>query len=107
MAAEMEYLTIGKTGYGEYTEKKSRFLGEIHPAASEEEAAAAVARARKKYYDARHHCYAWVLGDDGSVKKAADDGEPSSGQAVSFAHIHKPQRQRWQTRRSSECAAAK
>ena len=38
MAAEMEYLTIGKTGYGEYTEKKSRFLGEIHPAASEEEA---------------------------------------------------------------------
>ena len=63
MAAEMEYLTIGKTGYGEYTEKKSRFLGEIHPAASEEEAAAAVARARKKYYDARHHCYAWVLGD--------------------------------------------
>ena len=82
MAAEMEYLTIGKTGYGEYTEKKSRFLGEIHPAASEEEAAAAVARARKKYYDARHHCYAWVLGEDGSAKKAADDGEPSIRNAV-------------------------
>ena len=47
MAAEMEYLTIGKTGYGEYTEKKSRFLGEIHPAASEEEAAAAVAKRGK------------------------------------------------------------
>ena len=87
MAAEMEYLTIGKTGYGEYTEKKSRFLGEIHPAASEEEAAAAVARARKKYYDARHHCYAWVLGEDGSAKKAADDGEPSGTAGIPMLKV--------------------
>ena len=72
-----EYLTISSAGFGEYTEKRSRFLGEVHPAGTEEEAAAFVAASRKKYYDARHHCYAWILGDDGASKKAADDGEPS------------------------------
>ena len=77
MAAEKEYLTVGSVGKGEYTEKKSRFLGEIHPVSTESEAAAVVAQARKRYYDARHHCYAWVLGEDGAVKKASDDGEPS------------------------------
>ena len=73
----MEYITVGGIGKGEYVEKKSRFLGEIHPVLTEAEAAAVVAAARKKYYDARHHCYAWILGEDGSAKKASDDGEPS------------------------------
>ena len=53
----MEYITVGSLGKGEYVEKKSRFLGEIHPVLTEAEAAAVVAAARKKYYDARHHCY--------------------------------------------------
>ena len=87
MAAEMEYLTIGTVGNGEYTEKKSRFIGEIHPVSSEEEAAAVVAKARKKYYDARHHCYAWILGDDGSVKKASDDGEPSGTAGIPMLKV--------------------
>ena len=50
MAAEKEYLTVGSVGKGEYTEKKSRFLGEIHPVSTESEAAAVVAQARKRYY---------------------------------------------------------
>ena len=87
MAADREYLTIGSIGKGEYTEKKSRFLGEIHPVKTEEEAAAIVAQARKRYYDARHHCYAWVLGDDGSVKKASDDGEPSGTAGVPMLKV--------------------
>lgn len=87
MAAELEYLTIGSIGKGEYTEKKSRFLGEIHPVSSEEEAAAVVAAARKKYYDARHHCYAWILGEYGSFKKAADDGEPSGTAGVPMLKV--------------------
>ena len=65
MAADREYLTIGSIGKGEYTEKKSRFLGEIHPVKTEEEAAAIVAQARKRYYDARHHCYAWLCQKSG------------------------------------------
>ena len=87
MAAEKEYLTVGSVGNGEYTEKKSRFIGEIHPVSTEEEAAAVVAAARKRYYDARHHCYAWILGDDGSVKKASDDGEPSGTAGVPMLKV--------------------
>jgi uncharacterized YigZ family protein len=75
MAAE--YLTIRETGKGEYEEKKSRFLGEAVHVETEEEAAAYVAGIRKQYYDARHHCYAWVMGEGAERKKSADDGEPS------------------------------
>ncbi|MBQ6590141.1 MAG: YigZ family protein [Lachnospiraceae bacterium] len=79
-----EYLTIREEGRGEYEEKKSRFLGEAIPVASEEEAAAQIARVRKQYYDARHHCYAWVLGEGSEKKKSSDDGEPSgtAGQPI-------------------------
>ena len=87
MAAQKEYLTVGSIGKGEYTEKKSRFLGEIHPVSSEEEAAAVVAQTRKRYYDARHHCYAWILGEDGSAKKASDDGEPSGTAGVPMLKV--------------------
>ena len=87
MASDKEYLTINSVGKGEYTEKKSRFLGEIHPVSTEEEAAAVVAQARKRYYDARHHCYAWILGDDGSVKKASDDGEPSGTAGIPMLKV--------------------
>ena len=87
MASDREYLTIKSVGKGEYTEKKSRFLGEIHPVTTEEEAAAVVAQARKRYYDARHHCYAWILGDDGSVKKASDDGEPSGTAGIPMLKV--------------------
>ena len=82
MAAE--YLTISETGKGEYEEKKSRFLGEAVHVETEEEAAAYVAGIRKKYYDARHHCYAWVMGEGSERKKSADDGEPSgtAGQPI-------------------------
>ena len=87
MAVQKEYLTVGSIGKGEYTEKKSRFLGEIHPVSTEDEAAAVVAQARKRYYDARHHCYAWILGEDGSVKKASDDGEPSGTAGVPMLKV--------------------
>lgn len=78
------YLTIRETGKGEYEEKKSRFLGEAIHVESEEEASAHVARIRKQYYDARHHCYAWVLGAGSERRKSADDGEPSgtAGQPI-------------------------
>lgn len=87
MALEKEYLTVKSVGTGEYTEKKSRFLGEIHPVSTEEEAASVVAQARKRYYDARHHCYAWILGEDGAVRKASDDGEPSGTAGVPMLKV--------------------
>jgi len=72
-----QYLTIISRGSGEYEEKKSRFLGEAIPVSSEEDVRRELERIRKHYYDARHHCYAYVIGERGEQKKASDDGEPS------------------------------
>ena len=81
------YLTIRGSGAGEYTEKRSRFIGEVHHVESEAEAAALLQAARKKYYDARHHCSAWILGDDGSSRKASDDGEPQGTAGVPMLKV--------------------
>ena len=70
------YFTIYKSGVGETTEKKSRFLGLAQHVTSEEEALAAVEAVRREHYDARHHCFAWVIGEQGDIRRAADDGEP-------------------------------
>ena len=79
-----EYLTLARPGQGEYEEKKSRFLGKAVHIESEEEAATFIAGIRKQYYDARHNCYAWVLGEGSELKKSSDDGEPSgtAGQPI-------------------------
>ena len=61
-------------GTGTYEEKRSRFIGELFPVASEDQAKERIAQVKKKYPDARHHCWAWVL-PDGSCRWS-DDGEP-------------------------------
>lgn len=74
--ANLEYNTIDHIGQGEYEEKKSRFLGAAYPVKSPEEAQEILAGIRKQYYDARHHCSAYVLGSDRLNKRSSDDGEP-------------------------------
>lgn len=71
------YLTLSAPGEGSYTEKRSRFLAFAMPVQDEEEAKVRVAELRKKYYDARHVCYAYALGFNGSRTRSNDDGEPS------------------------------
>ena len=66
-----------KGGEGEIVEKKSRFIATLRPIAAEEEAAQFLAEIRKKYWDARHHCSAFVLGERGDLTRCSDDGEPS------------------------------
>lgn len=63
---------------GFYSEKRSKFFAFVHHVESVEEAMAIVKGYRKKYYDARHCCYAYVLGPNRSDFRANDDGEPSS-----------------------------
>lgn len=63
---------------GLYKEKGSKFLAFAYPVTSEEEVKRHLECIRKEYYDARHHCYAYRLGLDGSVWRMNDDGEPSS-----------------------------
>ena len=71
----MSYVLI-KGGQSEVVVKKSRFIGEVFAVNNEEEAAGIVADMKKKYYDARHNCFAYSL-DEGKVIKSSDDGEPS------------------------------
>lgn len=69
--------TVYKTGIGELVEKKSRFLSFVYGVKSEEEAALILEDLKKKYWDARHVCYACVLGERGERRRFSDDGEPS------------------------------
>ena len=71
------YNALTETGEAIYTEKRSKFYAFALPVETEEEAKQWLTEYRKKYYDARHACYAYALGTDGSVTRANDDGEPS------------------------------
>ncbi len=71
--------TVLVPGQGEIVEKKSRFIGEIFPASSLAEAEERLLGIRKRYYDARHHCFAAVVGVPGTpeeIRRGNDDGEP-------------------------------
>lgn len=73
------YKTVSKeVCEGFYSEKRSKFLAFVHHVDSVDEAMAIVKKYRTKYYDARHCCYAYVLGSDRADFRANDDGEPSS-----------------------------
>lgn len=71
------YDTVYTGGSGEIVEKKSRFIGQVFPVETEEEAAQLIETVKKKYWDARHNCYAFVLGSRGEITRCSDDGEPS------------------------------
>ena len=73
-----EYKTISGTSEGYYTEKRSKFLAFAHHVEDIIEVKDIVAGYRKKYYDARHVCYAYMLGPERLEFRANDDGEPSS-----------------------------
>lgn len=71
------YLTIKQSAETQITEKRSRFIAFILHVQTEEEAKSIIATYKKKYYDARHVCYAYVIGNKGEHTRANDDGEPS------------------------------
>ena len=64
-------------GIGEIEEKKSRFIAAVEPVKNEEEAMRFLAAKRKEYWDARHNCHAFVIGENSELQRCSDDGEPS------------------------------
>jgi len=72
-----EYKTIAKSSEGSFREKGSKFLAFAIPVSNEQEVKQHLEALRRKYYDATHHCYAYVLGFDKSAYRVNDDGEPS------------------------------
>lgn len=71
------YRTLAAPSEGLYKEKGSKFLAFAFPVSSESEVRSHLDRIRKDYFDARHHCYAYILGADKSAFRFNDDGEPS------------------------------
>jgi uncharacterized YigZ family protein len=85
------YKTIASKAEGIYKDRGSKFIALAFPVKSEEEVKEVLENVRKEYHDARHHCYAWILGHDKSAYRQNDDGEPSGtagrpihGQLLSF-----------------------
>lgn len=71
------YKIIEYGGMGEIEEKKSRFIAHVAAASTEAEALAFIESKKKEYWDARHNCYAFILGEQGQTMRFSDDGEPS------------------------------
>lgn len=67
---------IYKGGEAEITEKKSRFIASVRPVESEEETLDFIASMKKQYWDARHNCFAYVIGERQQLQRCSDDGEP-------------------------------
>lgn len=75
--ATFSYRTIAKPAEGLYKEKGSRFLAFAFPVEAETEIKAHLAQLEKRFFDARHHCFAWMLGPEKKSFRAFDDGEPN------------------------------
>lgn len=71
------YKTVFQSEVAEIEVKKSKFIAEIRHISTEAEAEAVIKEIKKKYYDARHHCFAYLLRSDGGLRHSGDDGEPS------------------------------
>ena len=75
---DIEFKTIEKENSAEIVEKKSRFIANIYNVESKEEAEEKIKQIKKKYYDAKHHCFAFsIIEENGITQKSSDDGEPS------------------------------
>ena len=72
----MSYKTVYTGGQGEIEEKKSRFIATVRPVDTENEALDFLAAMRKKYWDARHNCFAYTIGRNNELQRCSDDGEP-------------------------------
>lgn len=73
----MSYKVVYEGGQGEIVEKKSRFICTVKPVETEEEAVAFINEMKKKYWDAKHNCSAFTLGENNQITRCSDDGEPA------------------------------
>ena len=87
---DIEFKTIEKENSAEIVEKKSRFIANIYNVESKEEAEEKIKQIKKKYYDAKHHCFAFsIIEENGITQKSSDDGEPSGTAGTPILNIIK------------------
>ena len=77
-----EYLTIAELSQGLFKDRKSRFVSFAIPVLNDEEVKEHLKKIKKEYYDAAHHCYAYVLGAKRDISRSNDDGEPAGGAPI-------------------------
>lgn len=77
MTMDREDRTVYEGGQGEIIEKKSRFIATVKPVKTEEEALEFIESLKKRYWDATHNCFAYIIGGGTPLKRCSDDGEPS------------------------------
>ena len=80
-----EYCIPTAPGEASFVEKRSEFLGHVRPVESEDEARAFIAEMKKKYYDARHNCWCYIIKD--SAERYSDDGEPQGTAGIPMLEI--------------------
>ena len=85
----MNYQTLKTYGEAEIIIKKSRFIGRAKPVETEEEAIAFIQGLRKKYPEATHHCYAYIIGKNSGIMRYSDDGEPSGTAGIPILEVLK------------------
>lgn len=85
----INYKSVLKNSSDEIIIEKSRFIGHSFHIDSVEEAEEYIKNAKKKYYDATHNCYAYILNEDMSIMKSSDDGEPSSTAGIPMLEVLK------------------
>ena len=87
---DIDFKTIEKENSAEIVEKKSRFIANIYNVESKEEAEEKIKQIKKKYYDAKHHCFAFsIIEENGITQKSSDDGEPSGTAGAPILNIIK------------------
>lgn len=72
-----DFIVVKEGAEGIYEEKKSQFIARVYPVNNEEQVVKYIEAAKKKYWDARHNCHAFVIGDNNEITRCSDDGEPS------------------------------
>ena len=71
------YKIVYKSGTGEIVEKKSRFIANVYNIENEQQVSSYIKAIKKEHWDARHNCYAFVIGDNNEIQRCSDDGEPT------------------------------
>lgn len=82
-----EFNTVFTEGKGEYADRRSRFIGQAFPCGTPPRAMERIAAVTQQYYDARHHCYAYICGEHSQIKKACDDGEPQGSAGIPILNV--------------------
>ena len=82
-----DFIVVKEGAEGIYEEKKSRFIAKVYKTDNESEAGSYIEEARKKYWDARHNCYAYVIGNNNEITRCSDDGEPSGTAGAPMLNI--------------------